>query len=105
MITFKEDILRRIKSDFGEKSNEVIKRLNDAINKTDYLKVDRIVRCIIFLSKGNISDLDKYIESATYDTRDVMFWAEYERLSDNTGVKRIRDFNKTFEECSDNVTE
>lgn len=102
---FKEDILGRIKSDFGDKSNEVIERLNDAIKKSDYLKIDRIIRCIIFLSKGNIRELDKYIDSATYDTRDVMFWAEYETLSDNIGVKRIRDFNKTFEECSDNVTE
>jgi hypothetical protein len=103
-MTFKDDIITRINADFGESANKAITTLIDAINKVDYLKTDRVIRCIIFLAKGNLTDLNKYIETATFDTRDVMLWAEYERLNDRD-FKRLRDFNKTFEECSNDVKE
>ena len=73
-MTFKEDIIKRIKEDFGDNSIEAIKVLKKSIEKTDYLKTDRVIRCIIFLSKGNLADLKKLIETATNDTRDVMLW-------------------------------
>jgi hypothetical protein len=104
-MTFKDDINARIRTDFGENSNKATTMLLDAINKVDYLKTDRVIRCIIFLAKGNLTDLSKYIETATFDTRDVMLWAEYEKLSGDFNYKRKRDFNKTFEECSNDVKE
>ena len=103
---FQEDIIRKIHTDFGKNSNEAFEILNNAIEKTEYLKTDRVIRCIIFLSKGDLSELHRYIDSATYDTRDVMFWAEYKKkLNGNTSLKRIRDFNNTFEESTTNVKE
>lgn len=104
-MTFKDDIIARINTDFGESAKKATTMLIDAITKVDYLKTDRVIRCIIFLAKGNLTDLDKYIETATYDTRDVMLWAEYEGLKENENPKRVRDFNKTFTECSNNVNE
>jgi galactose-1-phosphate uridylyltransferase len=102
---FKEDIIKRIQTDFGMESNKAIEILNQAIHKTDYLNLDRIIRCIVFESKGNLNDLQKNIKAATNDPRDIMLWAEYEKLSDNFNYKRIRDFNKTFEESTINVRE
>lgn len=102
---FKDDIISRINTDFGENVNKAMTMLIDAINKVDYLKTDRIIRCIIFLAKGSLTDLDKYIEKATYDTRDVMLWAEYEKINGDLNYKRLRDFNKTFEESSNDVKE
>jgi len=104
-MTFKEDITTRIKIDFGIKSDEVFERLTKAIEKTEYISNDRVIRSIIFLSEGNLQELNRYIEVATYDTRDVMFWAEYENLNNNSNPKRIRDFNKTFEESTNDVKE
>ena len=104
-MTFKDDIIERISIDFGESANEATKMLIDAITKVDNLKTDRVIRCIIFLAKGNLTDLNKYIETATFDTRDVMLWAEYEKLNGDLNFKRLRDFNKTFEECSNDVKE
>ena len=104
-MTFKEDITTRIKIDFGIKSDEVFERLTQAIEKTEYISNDRVIRSIIFLSEGNLQELNRYIEVATYDTRDVMFWAEYENLNNNSNPKRIRDFNKTFEESTNDVKE
>jgi hypothetical protein len=102
---FKDDIITRINADFGENVNKATIMLIDAITKVDYLKTDRVIRCIIFLAKGNLADLNKYIEAATFDTRDVMLWAEYEKLSGDLNFKRLRDFNNTFDECTNNVKE
>ena len=104
-MTFKDDIIERINTDFEESANKATTMLIDAITNVDYLKTDRVIRCIIFLAKGNLTDLKRYIETATYDTRDVMLWAEYEGLKENENPKRMRDFNKTFEECSTDVKE
>ena len=104
-MTFKDDINARIRTDFGENSSKATTMLLDAINKVEYLKTDRVIRCIIFLAKGNLTDLNKYIETATFDTRDVMLWAEYEGLKENEKPVRVRDFNKTFTESSKDVNE
>ena len=102
-MTFKEDIVKRIKADFGDESDKALKALDDAVEKTDYLETDRVIRCIVFLANGTIEDLNKYIDSARIDARDVMLWAEYEYLGSDSNYKRLRDFNKTFEECSSNI--
>lgn len=104
-MTFKDDINEKIQTDFGENASKATTMLIDAINKVDYLKTDRVIRCIIFLAKGDLTDLNKYIETATFDTRDVMLWAEYEGLNENEKPKRVRDFNKNFEDCTNNVKE
>lgn len=104
-MTFKDDIIARINTDFGENGNKATTMLFGAISKVDYLKTDRVIRCIIFLAKGNLTDLNKYIETATFDTRDVMLWAEYEKLNGDLNFKRQRDFDNTFEECTNNVKE
>jgi hypothetical protein len=102
---FKNDIITRINTDFGEDATEANSMLMDAIKKVEYLKTDRVIRCIVFLAKGDLTNLNKYIEVAIVDTRDVMLWAEYEELGEDFNYKRLRDFNKTFEECTNNVKE
>ncbi len=97
---FKQDIIEKINFDFAELSKNVFDIIQNAIIETDFLKTDRVIRCIIFLSKGKLENLNKFIEAAKMDTRDVMLWAEYENLDDeNFKFKRVRDFNKTFDNC------
>jgi hypothetical protein len=94
---FKEDISKRIKSDFGEASDKAFKVLNDAVEIINYIETDRIIRCIIFLAAGNVEALNKYIDAAIIDARDVMLWAEYEYSGGGDfNYKRLHDFNKTF---------
>src|SRR6056297_360783 len=98
-MTFKEDIQQRIILDFrglADKANEL---LTNAISKTEYLKTDRVIRCIVFLANGDLNNLQKYIDDAIIDTRDVMFLAEYEEQEGEFYSKRIRNFNKTFDNC------
>ena len=102
---FKDDIITRINSDFGVNASKATTLLHDAINKVDYLKTDRVIRCIVFLANGDLTDLCKYIETATFDTRDVMLWSEYVGTGENEKPKRVRDFNKTFDDSSNDVKE
>ncbi len=106
MYRFKEDIIQQLQQDFTDLSDSAISILQDAITKTDYLKTDRIIRCIIFLANGDIDKLKKSIDHAIFDPRDVMLRAEYENLNNQDfKYKRVRDFNKTFDKCSENVKE
>ena len=98
-MTFKEDIQQRIKLDFKDSAGKAIELLCNAISETDYLKTDRVIRCIIFLAKGDLINLKECIDIARFDTRDVMLWAEYEKLEGELNFKQIRDFNNTFDKC------
>tara|TARA_Y100001001_G_C7727031_1_gene209260 strand:+ start:67 stop:384 length:318 start_codon:yes stop_codon:yes gene_type:complete len=96
-VFFKEDIQQRIKHDFNDSADKAIDILGNAILKTDYLKTDRIIRCIVFLANGDLNKLKKFIDNAIIDTRDVMLWAEYEEQEGDFNFKRIRNFNNTFD--------
>ncbi|MBW8201636.1 hypothetical protein [Flagellimonas abyssi] len=98
-MTFKEDIQQRIKLDFKDLASNANELLSKAISETDYLKNDRVIRCIVFLAKGDLNKLEKYLRTAIIDTRDVMFLAEYEEKDKEFKAKRIRNFNKTFDKC------
>jgi len=101
------DIKERIYADFGDKSEVVVKALRTAITKHDYINQSRILRCILYLANKNFEALTKYIEQAIWDPRDVMFGAEY--INREQGFegnpRRVRDFNKTFQNCENDVHE
>ncbi len=97
------DIHERIETDFGEQAAEVILILDKAISATNYLKDDRIIRCILFLSAGDIEKLKKNVKAATADPRDVMYWAEYIHHDQPHQTTRVRDFSKAFDEAENEI--
>jgi hypothetical protein len=105
LMTYATDIINKTKSDFGDKAIDVFTILNEAIAKAEYLKVNRIIRCILFLAEKDVEKLKKMIETAKQDPRDVMYWAEYKKTEQQFHPIRIRDFNKTFDECEIDVKE
>jgi hypothetical protein len=105
VMNYTKDIRDKIESDFGDKANDVFKIFNEAISKTDYLNHDRIIRCILFLAEKDIEKVKKNIQNAEYDPRDIMLWAEYSNRGGQQKPKRIRDFNKTFDESETDVKE
>jgi hypothetical protein len=104
-MTFKQDIQEKIIADFKDSADLASAILIDAILKTDYLKTDRVIRCIIFLSDGDLNKMRRFINVAINDTRDVMLRAEYVNLKIGEKPKRVRDFNKTFDNCENDVKE
>lgn len=99
------DIKEKIYSDFGDKAEVAIKTLRAAIAKHDYINHSRILRCIIYLADKDLRALTSYIDSAIGDPRDVMLWAEYINLREMETPRRVRDFNKTFQNCENDVNE
>jgi hypothetical protein len=53
---------------------------------------------VIFLADIGIESFKSFLESAKGDPRDVMYWAEYENRESLDNTKRVRNFNKSFEE-------
>ncbi len=87
-----DDINSKIKQDFGLKQFSVITTL---LNLDKDLS-NRVLRCIIYLAKGNLEKLKHYTECANRDYRDVIYWAEYFEGEDKTKPRRVRNFNKPF---------
>jgi hypothetical protein len=96
-----KDIIERIELNFGHKTSEAIRMLDDAISKADHLNDTRIIRCVLFLADGDIEKLNKSIQAATADPRDVMYWAEY--IDHEQIGKRVRDFTRPFNEAEINA--
>lgn len=92
------DIKNRILEKYGQNSFDVFKLLEENSIKHEHINTSRIIRCILFLSEDDIEKLKIYINAAIKDPRDVIFWAEYKNIDDIKNTKKVRDFDKFFEE-------
>ena len=70
----KPDIKDRIIRDFGLQEATAL-ALIEAFESEEKLS-PRISRCIVHLAHGDLSKLERYIQNAKYDWRDVILWAE-----------------------------
>lgn len=92
-----DDIVRYIDQAFGKQADIVEIQLYDYIkNGPNYLKSERLVRCILHLAEGDLESLKHFIAAAKDDPRDVIFWAEYENRESKDPVM-VRDFSEPFE--------
>lgn len=82
------DIEQRIERDFGPGSIKGIKMLLEPLYAAD--QGERIVRCCLALSEGDVDQLRHNITQALADYRDVIYWAEYDSES------RTHDYNNPF---------
>ena len=90
------DILIQIEFQFDENYKTVLEILETELSKNDFLNSNRIIRCIIFLSKNSVEKLKENISLAIIDWRDIILLAEYENNESNEPILK-RDFNKPFE--------
>ncbi|MEM9681212.1 MAG: hypothetical protein AAF901_12890 [Bacteroidota bacterium] len=68
------DIVDRVKTDFRGQSNQALELLGAF--ELAYNLSSRVTRCIVVLSKGDISKLNDWINEAKVDWRDVIDEAE-----------------------------
>lgn len=85
------DIIEKIKLDFGQSWNKAFSEIQKLIISDESFRSNRIVRSIIYLGNKDIVHLEKIIEQAKTDWRDILLWAEYDKKE-----KRVRDFNNEF---------
>jgi hypothetical protein len=86
------DIEARIVADFQEADREegraILRLLEDELGG---IVPPRILRCVLFLSAGDMARLVDFADRALNDWRDVIYWAEYDERD-----HRLRDFNQPF---------
>ena len=91
-----KDIIQELKRKFNSDAKQALELINIYRNKYEYMDSDRVTRCVIHLSDGNLENLKHHLELGKTDPRDVMLWAEYQKTNE-LNPKRIRNFNETFE--------
>ena len=76
---FAPDIIEKIKRDFDspDEADLALSVLADFVDQNQDLSTDRILRCIVFVANGDIDKLEKAIDLASTDYRDLIVWAEY----------------------------
>lgn len=88
-----DDITARIRRDFsGADAVTVEQRLLALSQAEPDLFGERILRCIIFASRGRLSGVEHCIAMTREDPRDMIVTAEYDR-----DEKHIRHFSQPFE--------
>ena len=87
------DRYQRIVADFGAEAMVALRLLDQLDASTKGLMNARILRAIIFLSRGSLAALNRNIERARTDCRDILWQAEYDGEE-----KRVRNFEKSFHE-------
>ena len=65
--------------------------LADFVGQNKELSSDRIVSCIVFVANGDLNRLEKAIDLAGEDYRDLIVWAEYDEKNE-----RVRDLTNPF---------
>ena len=87
------DIQQKLALDFGSEMPFAKDEIEALYAATNWQISDKMIRCIIYLAKGDVMLLKRTIGCARKDYKDVLWLAEYDR-----GDDRLRDFNKTFQE-------
>ncbi|UCD30793.1 MAG: hypothetical protein JSV38_08135, partial [Desulfobacterales bacterium] len=75
-----QDILGKVNRDFEapDEAALALSVLADFAEQNRKLASDRVLRCIVFVAKGDLDVLDKAIDLAKTDYRDLIVWAEYD---------------------------
>jgi hypothetical protein len=85
------DIGARIDTDFIPNERAAVRAVLGWLEAELSRDRARILRCVLFLARGDLPRLQHNANAARSDWRDVIWWAEYERDD-----RRVRDFNQPF---------
>ena len=87
------DIWGKANKDFEtlEEAALALSVLADFVVQHQELSSDRILRCIVFVANGDLNRLEKAIDLAKTDYRDLILLAEYDVKNE-----RVRDLSNPF---------
>ena len=88
-----KDIVVRLKKEFEDPDEAALALsvLEDFAGENQELSDERILRCIVFVAKGDLDKLGEAIDLAKIDYRDLIVWAEYDET-----LERVRDLSTSF---------
>jgi hypothetical protein len=84
------DIVARIATDFPAADRAEALRLLELL-ASEVGGQPRVLRCVLFLARGDLARLAHNADRARSDWRDVIYWAEYDEQD-----RRVRDFDRPF---------
>ena len=85
-----QDIAIRINGDFRDPEDR--QKVKNTLQTLETNETHRIMRCVLYLAKGDLKTFNLYVDMARVDYRDVIMNAEYEYPLE----KHLRDFTKPF---------
>jgi len=86
--TLPVDIVTRLAREFPDSADVGLATL---LSEFAAVQQFREIRCILHLASGDAAKVRHYADIARQDSRDILYWAEYDR-DDN----RIHDFRQPF---------
>lgn len=86
---FAADIEKKIDLEYGEQASKARTILENGLPSAT--TTPRVVRCVIALAEKSLEKLREMVNRAKDDSRDVMYWAEYDKSGEH-----IADYNKPF---------
>jgi len=87
-----EDFLKRTANVYGERTSDVLELLVSFRAEYPTIATDRVLRCIVQAANGEASRIQKYIDLAKADWRDVITAGEYQYPD-----LHLRDLSKPFD--------
>ena len=87
------DLWGKVNKDFEtpEEAALALSVLADFVVQNQELSSDRILRCIVFVANGDLNRLEKAMDLAKEDYRDLIVLAEYDEKNE-----RVRDLSNPF---------
>jgi len=92
-MNFPADIETKLAKDFGEQAKTAVERISEYLNSQKREPV-RTARCAIHLAHGSLEKLERMLDEAMRDWRNVILWAEYDKGNESPQ----RDFQVPFGE-------
>ena len=86
-----QDIIAQVERDFPLESGTVLARLLKLRCKSNTFSSDRLLRCVVYSSHGDMTRIEPLIELAHQDYRDLIVSAEC-----NKECEHIRDMDQPF---------
>lgn len=71
-----KELLNKIKSIYGNSSDQIISKFEEYSKKEEWISHNKVLNAIIKLSKGDVTMVDKYLDIAETDPRDVIMLSD-----------------------------
>lgn len=71
-----KEIANKVYSMFGKASHQVLAKFEDYSKQEEWISHDKVLNAILKLSDGDPSRIDKYLNIAKIDPRDVVMLAD-----------------------------
>ena len=71
-----KELLNKIKSIYGNSSDQIIFKFEEYSKREEWISHNKVLNAIIKLSKGDVTMVDKYLDIAETDPRDVIMLSD-----------------------------